>query len=590
MYCAKVVLRLLPLFLGALLASAASSRKYLGRRNNGAASSPFVSTSLDGKFIVNGSEFQFIGTTAYWLPSLNSDQDIVDTISNMSAAGFKVVRTWGFNDVEAIPENGTWFQLVANGTTTINNGTNGLQRLDKVIEVAEQHGMYVLISLTNNWNPRPLFDNITILANGTVVNGTTNSSTLQSRDVTPGTNNTLPRNFLSNDYGGMDLYVRQLGVNSQHDEFYTNRTIVETFKNFTTAIVSRYANRPSVFAWEVANDPQCNSSLATSPTCTAQVVTKWHAEVAAHIKTVDPNHLVSSGNQGFFCMGCEKLFFKPQAAPRPQASPAPGVRRRSILMLTKDRVLKQRQQLWKQNRQLKQLAGIIPTNGVRIRGNWVATPTRRQGDLAVGSAFDGSHGVDSQDIMAIPQIGFSSFQLFPDQFVYGPDDPSLTPFENKVQHGLTWIQQQANSAAILNKPIALTGFGLVTQNNTNAFVPFNSSVAPFGSGSLSTSSQQPFGVTDAERDQAYNQWVNAGIIGGLQGIIQYQWSQPNLTVQAGTTISPLATENGQVPNQGETGQSPNDGYSMQGVGREDSLQSVLSGGIAQFGADRPPRR
>ena len=31
-----------------------------------------------------------------------------------------------------------------------------------------------------------------------------------------------------------------------------------------------------------------------------------------------------------------------------------------------------------------------------------------------------------------------------------------------------------------NKPVALTGFGLVTQNNAPNFVPFNSTQAPFG--------------------------------------------------------------------------------------------------------------
>jgi hypothetical protein len=64
-------------------------------------------------------------------------------------------------DVETIPVNGTWFQLISNGTTTINNGTNGLQKLDLVVRHAENFGIYLLLVLTNNWNPRPLFDDIT---------------------------------------------------------------------------------------------------------------------------------------------------------------------------------------------------------------------------------------------------------------------------------------------------------------------------------------------------------------------------------------------------------------------------------------------
>ena len=86
--------------------------------------------------------------------------------------------------------NGTWFQLIANGTTSVNTGPNGLQKLDQVLAAAEANDVVVILSLTNNWNPLPLIDNTTEVAVG-----------LTRRDVTFGTNNSLPRNTLSNDYG-----------------------------------------------------------------------------------------------------------------------------------------------------------------------------------------------------------------------------------------------------------------------------------------------------------------------------------------------------------------------------------------------------
>lgn len=95
-------------------------------------------------------------------------------------------------DVDTIPTTGTWFQLIANGTTTINTGPNGLQKLDTVVRLAEKHNIFVLLSLTNNWNPRPLLDNTTVVPAGV---------SIQGRDVTTGTNNSLPRNTLSNDFG-----------------------------------------------------------------------------------------------------------------------------------------------------------------------------------------------------------------------------------------------------------------------------------------------------------------------------------------------------------------------------------------------------
>jgi len=68
----------------------------------------------------------------------------------------------------------------------------------------------------------------------------------------------------------------------------------------------------------------------------------------------------------------------------------------------------------------------------------------------VGSAFDGTFGVDSQDILSIPEIGFGSFQLFPDQNSYGTVPMQFTPpssdFAGTVQQGTAWIQAQAASA------------------------------------------------------------------------------------------------------------------------------------------------
>jgi mannan endo-1,4-beta-mannosidase len=96
-----------------------------------------------------------------------------------------MLERFSSSDVATIPEGGTWFQqITSDGTVTINTGANGLQKLDKIVELAQKHGIYVQLSLTNNWNPLP---------NDAL------AGTLNSRDDT--SNGTLPRNTLSNDYG-----------------------------------------------------------------------------------------------------------------------------------------------------------------------------------------------------------------------------------------------------------------------------------------------------------------------------------------------------------------------------------------------------
>jgi mannan endo-1,4-beta-mannosidase len=64
---------------------------------------------------VNGLRFQignstkyFTGTNAYWLPFTPNNDDIDITLDHIAAAGLKVVRTWGFNDVNELPSPGVY--------------------------------------------------------------------------------------------------------------------------------------------------------------------------------------------------------------------------------------------------------------------------------------------------------------------------------------------------------------------------------------------------------------------------------------------------------------------------------------------------
>ncbi|KLO18856.1 glycoside hydrolase family 5 protein [Schizopora paradoxa] len=545
-------------------------------------SSQFITVGADGQFMKNGEPFRFIGTNAYWLPSLESDTDIQNTLHNIASKGIKVVRTWAFNDVTTIPENGTWFQLIANGTTSVNTGPNGLQRLDAVVSAAEKEGISLIMSLTNNWNPQPLTDGTPLVP----VSGNAR------RDVTVGTGNDLPRNTLSNDYGGMDAYVREFSVSKNHDEFYQNQSIINIFQNYTDQVVKRYLNSPAILAWELANDARCNSSIAATLTCNTTTVTSWHATVANHVKSVDPNHLVSSGVAGFQCPNCPKLF-KP-TAPAPLPSGAAGKKKRAVPQLTSAYVLKERQESRKRSWDLKKREMFEQGKGMMIRGRWIAarqtTPNPMDTDL--GSAMDGTFGVDSEDIMFIGNIGFGSFQLFPDQNTYGAPDPNLPAINNTIDQGISWIKTNAMVAAGANKPTVLTGFGLVTQNNSGDFVPFNSTIAPFNSSDPAVSggiaglpavkaASDDFGVTNAQQDDAYTQWITAAATAGVSGAVQYQWGQGGLTGQQGTDIVPNSDTTDVVPNAGAD--SPNDGYQSAPTG-SDGVQTTLTSLTSMFGA------
>jgi mannan endo-1,4-beta-mannosidase len=254
-------------------------------RNN---STGFVSVS-GGRFSLDGSLFRFYGTNAYWL-QMSTDDDIDFTFHEIATAGYRVVRTWAFNDVSSQPSSGTYFQILENGQATINVGSNGLQRLDQVVASASKYGIKLLLTLTNNWNPeRP----------------TPSTSWNRRWD----TSTELPRGYLSNDYGGMDAYVRNYQSGGTHDSFYTDSTIVNAFKNYIAHVIPRYANNTAVLGWELGNDLRCASTLPASSSCNTTTITKWVVEISNYIKTsLDHNHLVTAGDGGFYCLSCPKLY------------------------------------------------------------------------------------------------------------------------------------------------------------------------------------------------------------------------------------------------------------------------------------------
>ena len=108
--------------------------------------------------------------------------------------------------------------------------------------------------------------------------------------------------------GGMDLYVQEFGQNKTHDEFYTDLNIRAQFNNFVQFIVARYANEPTVMAWELANDPRCNSSTVPSASWNTNTVTQWDADESRFVKSIDPNHLVTSGYAHILSLSTAFLF------------------------------------------------------------------------------------------------------------------------------------------------------------------------------------------------------------------------------------------------------------------------------------------
>jgi mannan endo-1,4-beta-mannosidase len=209
----------------------------------------------------------------------------------------------------------------------------------------------------------------------------------------------------------MDLYDSTFVSNPTHDDFYTNPAVINAFKNYISHVVPRYANNPTVLAWELANDPRCFSTVSASSRCNTTTITNWVAEIASFVKSLDCSHLVTAGDGGFYCTNCPKIY-------------------------------------------------ASSSSNTQVSDS--------------GPTFDGFFGVDTEDIISVPCIDFGSFQLFPDQVHYFPGDEPNPEHVGTVQ-GNRWVTRHSTTARDFHKPEALTGFSLVKKDNWPLFVPFNSS-------------------------------------------------------------------------------------------------------------------
>ncbi|RXW25617.1 hypothetical protein EST38_g240 [Candolleomyces aberdarensis] len=216
----------------------------------------FVYTSGQ-KFMLDGKPYTVVGSNSYWVGLTGlSDADMNKAFADIAGAGGTTVRTWGFNEVTS--PNGNYYQSWSGSTPTVNSGASGLQNFDRVIRAAKANGIRLIVALTNNWS----------------------------------------------DYGGMDVYVRQiLGANQPHDLFYTNTNVKNAYKNYIRTFIGRYVNETGILAWELANEPRCRgSSGSATSSCNTVTITNWAKEISAYIKSLDSNHLVALGDEGFYNM------------------------------------------------------------------------------------------------------------------------------------------------------------------------------------------------------------------------------------------------------------------------------------------------
>ncbi|KAG9144259.1 hypothetical protein Leryth_023515 [Lithospermum erythrorhizon] len=214
------------------------------------------------QFVLNNQPFYVNGFNTYWLMVFAVDQStrgkVTEVFQQASAVGLTVCRTWAFND-------GQWRALQLSPSVY---DEQVFQALDFVVSEAKRFKIRLILSLVNNWDA----------------------------------------------YGGKPQYVKwgkDSGLNlTSNDDFFSHSTLKSYYKAHVKAVLNRvntlnnitYKEDPTIFAWELMNEPRCESDPS------GDTLQDWIQEMAVYVKSIDPKHLVEIGTEGFYGLSTPNRF------------------------------------------------------------------------------------------------------------------------------------------------------------------------------------------------------------------------------------------------------------------------------------------
>jgi hypothetical protein len=208
-------------------------------------------TRRDSQLLLADRPFRFVGTNAYFLQpemAYGNAEGVIETLDTMVMLGMPVARIWAFNDHD--PDKDPAAIQVRPGEYR----EESLVALDRVIAEARQRNIRLILTLVNYWQ----------------------------------------------DYGGLDRYIAWCDCDASQGDFYLDGKIKDMYRDYVAMLVNRkntvtgilYREDETILAWELGNELR-------NPSGRPEDFLAWHEEMAAYIKSLDPNHLVADGGEGF---------------------------------------------------------------------------------------------------------------------------------------------------------------------------------------------------------------------------------------------------------------------------------------------------
>ncbi|GBF87864.1 mannan endo-1,4-beta-mannosidase [Raphidocelis subcapitata] len=217
-----------------------------------------------------------------------SGADIVDaTMREAAASGINTIRMWAHTTTSLYP-----FQT-APGVYD----ERGLKALDYVLETARKYGLQVILSLVDNWKYYNGVDQYMDWSKTAPKRTMKPPFQDMSGDPAPGDYGTGPQGEL----------VKKYEV-ERHALFFKDADAKAIYKNNAKFLINRvntingrtYRDDPTIIAWNLINEPRCETWLTPQNDDCPKRMQAWLEEMAAFVRAQDTNHMITVGSEGFF--------------------------------------------------------------------------------------------------------------------------------------------------------------------------------------------------------------------------------------------------------------------------------------------------
>lgn len=195
-----------------------------------------------------------------------------------NAAGLNVVRAWAHTVDPSYP--------VMRSPGVYDEA--GLDAIDFLLDRANKHGVRVILSFVDNWKYAGGVDQM-----------------VDFSPTAPARTGARPEDETGDfDQIGLNETAKEYEV-KRHALFFTDEGAREVYKGHVRELLERvnsysgvvYKEDPTIFAWNLINEPRCESWLVEG--CEGRLQ-GWIEEMSAYVKLLDPNHLVTVGGEGFY--------------------------------------------------------------------------------------------------------------------------------------------------------------------------------------------------------------------------------------------------------------------------------------------------